>query len=440
VRLSRSAASFLALAFLFAGGYPRGAVAQGAAQGAAAGAAQGPARPASPAASGADQSAATPAQTAPPGAAAVSASALILGPEDLRIEQLTDGGYHVYVRRKPGLGSVLLTESTKDPARKADSYAYRAAEWNPVNGDERRILDGAFIPPEKKLYSIIDSSPEPDPVFGEAYHLFIPWVVEWGYAWSRNGRTFVSDGSFVSLRAFALPYADYRGAFADNPYLIRVTQKPRARPPAPPPVPAAPAPPPPRKPDPDLYMPETVRAFEGLAEAGKGEARFSEGEADIVPVLSSLLDRAKGKSVDLVVCLDTTDSMKDDIDAVKRAIPEMLKARLAEFSSFRLGFVLYKDYFEDYLVKKFDFTREFSVFTSELSAVRVAGGRDIPEAVYEALYTALVEYPWAAERKMIVLIGDAPPHPLPRGTVDRALVEATAARLGVEMDAIILPH
>jgi len=41
---------------------------------------------------------------------------------------------------------------------------------------------------------------------------------------------------------------------------------------------------------------------------------------------------------------------------------------------------------------------------------------------------------------MIVLIGDAPPHPLPRGTVDRALVEATAARLGVEMDAIILPH
>jgi len=369
---------------------------------------------------------------------------LLLGPDDLRIEQLTDGGYHLYVRKKPGLGSVLLTESTKDPARKADNYAYRATEKNAVNGEEKRLLDGAFLPPESKIYSIIDSTPEPDARFGEAFHLFIPWVVEWGYAWSRAGQTFIADGSFVNLRAFALPYADYRGAFADNPYLVRVTQVPRPRPvvkaPLPPPPLPSPAPAPPKPRDPDLYMPETVRAFEGIAESGKGEARFSEGEADIVPELSALLDRAKGKSVDLVVCLDTTDSMKDDIDAVKKAIPEMLKERLAEFGSFRLGFVLYKDYFEDYLVKKFDFTRDFSVFTSELSAVRVAGGRDIPEAVYEALYAALVEYPWAAEKKMIVLIGDAPPHPLPRGKIDRELVEKTSARLEVEIDAIILPH
>ncbi len=378
---------------------------------------------------------------------------LVLRPEDLRIEQRTDGGYHLYVRKKPGLGSVLLTESTKDPALKADNYAYRAKEWNPVNGDEKRMLDGAFIPASRRLYSIIDSTPEPDAVFGEAFHLFIPWVVEWGYPWTRNGETFIADGTFVNIRAFAAPYADYRGAFADNPYLIRVTQAPRPRPapspplePSVPPAPSVPPPaplskePPRKEPDPDLYMPETVRAFEGIAAAGKGEARFSEGAADIVPVLSSMLDRARGKSLDLVVCLDTTDSMKDDIDAVKRALPEMLRSRLAEFASFRLGFVLYKDYFEDYLVKKFDFTTDFARFTAELSSVRVAGGRDIPEAVYEALYAALTGYPWAAEKKMIVLIGDAPPHPIPRGTIDRSKVEAEAVRREVEIDTIILPH
>ena len=422
----------------------------------------------------------------------VSAPDLSLGPGDLRIEQLADGGYHVWIRKKPGISSVLLTESTKDPALKADNYAYRAPELNPVNSGERRMLDGKFLE-EKGPYSIIDSTPEPDEAFGSAFHLFIPWVVEWGYPWSRNGKTFISDGTFVNLRAFEKPYADYRGAFADNPYLIRVTQRPLPRPPkvAPPePVPAplpkpipepvpepvpVPTPPPPRpvkedlpppspppppveapkpapesvpepakepekKPDLTQYMPETLRAFEAIAAAGKGETRYSEGEGDIVPQLASLLDRAKGKSVDLVVCLDTTDSMKDDIEAVKKAIPEMLKERLAEFSSFRLGFVLYKDYFEDYVVKKFDFTQQFSVFTSGLSAVKVAGGRDIPEAVYEALYTALTEYPWAAEKKMIVLIGDAPPHPIPRGPVDREKVEKEAAARGVELNVIILPH
>jgi hypothetical protein len=62
--------------------------------------------------------------------------ALSVAPRDLRIEQRNDGGYHLFIRAKPGLGSVLLTETTKDPLGKADNYAYRAEEWNPVNGDE----------------------------------------------------------------------------------------------------------------------------------------------------------------------------------------------------------------------------------------------------------------------------------------------------------------
>lgn len=373
---------------------------------------------------------------------AVAAPDLSLGPADLRIEQLGDGGYHLYLRKKPGIASVLLAETTKDPALKADNYAYRAPNYNSINGDERRLLNGEFLPTDRGYYWLIDSTPEPDPAFGEAFHIFIPWVVAWGYPWTRNGETFISDGTFINIRSFEKPYADYRGTFADNPYLVRVTQRPLPRPPKPQPEPekTIETPPEEKKPDLDLYMPETVRSFQSIAEAGKGEVRYSEGEADIVPQLAAILDRGKGKSVDLVVCLDTTESMKDDIDAVKKAIPEMLKEKLEEFSSFRLGFVLYKDYFEDYVVKRFDFTTDFGVFTAELSAVKVAGGRDIPEAVYEALYAALTEYPWNADKKMIVLIGDAPPHPIPRGPVDKAKVDAEAAKRGVEMDVIILPH
>ena len=41
---------------------------------------------------------------------------LSIGPKDLRIAARDDGGYDLYVRAKPGVGSILLTESTKDPS------------------------------------------------------------------------------------------------------------------------------------------------------------------------------------------------------------------------------------------------------------------------------------------------------------------------------------
>jgi hypothetical protein len=363
-----------------------------------------------------------------------SAQALRIGPEDLRVEQRGDEGYHLFIRAKPGMGSVLLTETTKDPQGRADNYAYRAEAWNPINGDEPRKLDGAFMDPASGIYSLIDSSPEPDGQFGSAFHIFIPWIARWGYAWSRNGREFIADGSFINIRAFALAYADYAGAFADNPFVLSVSQRPFERP--------SPAPEAEASAEPDLsaYMPETVRSFEGIAEAMGGISEFSMGKEDIVPVLARILDELGGEELELVICIDTTDSMADDIDAVKELLPRMIAERTERFKVFRLGLVLYKDYFEEYVVKRFEFTSDAASFTSAVNSVKVRGGRDIPEAVYEALYEALTGYTWTASTRAIVLIGDAPPHPLPRGRVDEAKVSAKAAQLGVSVNVIILPH
>lgn len=372
---------------------------------------------------------------------------LVVVAGDLRIEQRNDAGYHLFIKARPGLGSVLLVESTKDPAGAADNYAYRAETWNEVNGDEQRLLNGAFIPAASKIYSLVDSSPEPDAQFGSAFHIFIPWVVAYGYSWSRNGREFIADGTFVNIRAFAKPYADYTGPYHDNPYRISVTQKPFPRPEpvvAPPVVPPKPeepkVEPKVEPPDMSMYMPETLKAFESIAASGRGRVSYSTGQSDIVPVLGSILDGISGDELDLVLCLDTTDSMSDDIDAVKATLPPMIKEKTARFASFRLGLVLYKDYFEDYVVKHVDFTRDIAAFTAAVSRIRVAGGRDIPEAVYEALYEGLTGYDWSAKNRMIILIGDAPPHPIPRGKIDKSMVDARSAELGVAVNIIILPH
>ena len=75
-----------------------------------------------------------------------------------------------------------------------------------------------------------------------------------------------------------------------------------------------------------------------------------------------------------------------------------------------------------------------------LNRVKTFGGRDIPEAVYEALHTAIHQFPWQAEVRKVILVGDAPPHPRPRGEITGDMVYADAERLGIELNTIILPQ
>ncbi|MDR2143192.1 MAG: VWA domain-containing protein [Treponema sp.] len=339
--------------------------------------------------------------------------------EDMRIEQRADGGFHLYIRKKPGIGSVLLTESTRDPALRENNYAYRAPEWNAVNGDEIRILDGQPIPKSERIWSLIDSTPERHPELGEAFHVYIPYILNYGFDYTRHGEVYVVDGTYLNIRAFSLPYADYRGAFRDNPFVLRVSQQPLSGPAE------------------GNYMKETVEAFTEIAK--DGGLAYSTGSADLVDKIREALLPEEGKSLDLVLCLDTTGSMKDDIDAIRKALIPMLQKQLAAFSGFRIGMVLYKDYFDEYLTRKVAFTDDFSRFQSALNGIQPRGGRDIPEAVYEALYAG-TDFPWEAESRLIILIGDAPPHIRNRGEVSKETVENAAKEKGIKVHAIILPQ
>lgn len=380
--------------------------------------------------------------------------ALALKVGDLRIEQRSDGGYHLYVRAKAGIGSVLLTDSTKDPAGLADSYAFRSLEKNPVNDGEARVLDGKKLPTEGEHRYLVDSTPVADPDFGKAFHIFIPWVVAWGHSWSRSGKIYIHDGTFINIRTFAKPYADYSGVFADNPYLIRVTQAPKAAASkTPPPAPAAAAAPvdvpasaapvmaaaATTAPELGLYFPETLAAFGAVAKESKGELRYASSDADILAQVDAILARAKGKSLDLVFCIDVTVSMLNGVDELKAKLPALLAKRTASFSPLRLGIVSFKDYFEEYLYKRENFESDIKSFSSDLETLQCGGGRDIPEAVYEGLYAAIREYPWSAEARIVILIGDAPPHPFPRGSVSESDVLEAASSEGIEVDAVAVP-
>ena len=131
--------------------------------------------------------------------------------------------------------------------------------------------------------------------------------------------------------------------------------------------------------------------------------------------------------------------MINGIAALKAGLPALLAKRTTDFPSLRFGLVAFKDYFEEYLYRRFDFSQELSVFTDELDSLQAGGGRDIPEAVFEALHAASTEFDWSAEAKLVVLVGDAPPHPLPRGSVDGPAMDEAAVSESIVIDAVAVP-
>ena len=358
----------------------------------------------------------------------LEAEDLSLSKEDLLVIQNPKGGYHLYIRAKPDIKSVLLTETTKDPDLKLDNYAYRDPNYNEINGDEKRLLNGEFLLPEKKLYSLIDSTPEKNTPLGEAYHIWIPYIILYGYDWSRSGEVEVKDGTFFNIRTFSKPYGDYTGNFQDNPFTLRVTQKPVEK-----------------DPPPDLsYSDEAVKTFTDLADTTEGEMIYAKGPEDILPTIKQILKKGEKDHLDLLFALDSTESMKDDIEEVRKNISSMLAEILPQYKTYRIALVLYKDYREDFLVREACvFTDNLKKFEKALYGFRVFGGRDIPEAVYEGIFLGLRQS-WRAldadVDKKLILIGDAPPHPKPRGKVTKEDVDKLAAEKGVKIYPIILPH
>ena len=348
------------------------------------------------------------------------AQELVLGAGDVFLEQRYDGGFHLFIKKKPGLGSVLVTESTRDPQLVSANYAYRAAEWNPVNGDEIRLLDGRQITAESGIFSLISSTPVNHRVLGEAFHIFIPWILQFGYESGRHGEIYVANGTYLNLRTFSLPYGDYNGAFQDNPFILTVRQRPNESPPG-------------------VYMKEAVDAFREIASEGKGQFLYSKGSDDLALDIQKILENDKDKTVDIVICLDTTESMSDSINGLRRSIVPMLRSMTAAFKDYRLGLVLFKDYYEEYLNRVIPFTKDFNLFQRNLDGVRARGGGDVPEAVYEALYEGAVRFQWEAESRHLILIGDAPPHPKPRGKITKDDVNIAVEERIIKVSAIIVP-
>jgi Mg-chelatase subunit ChlD len=117
------------------------------------------------------------------------------------------------------------------------------------------------------------------------------------------------------------------------------------------------------------------------------------------------------KEVDLAIVLDCTASMSGEIGAAQGGIDDMMLFVGDMVSSLRVGVVAYRDRRDEFETKVFEFTSDIAAARQQIWTLVADGGGDSPESVFPALKSALSELAWRpASSKVLVIVGDAPPH------------------------------
>ncbi len=126
--------------------------------------------------------------------------------------------------------------------------------------------------------------------------------------------------------------------------------------------------------------------------------------------------RRTSVSVDVCFVLDTTGSMSGLIDGAKRKIWSIANSIVVAQKgggSVRFALVAYRDRGDQYITKVFDLTDDLDKIFADLQTFQAAGGGDGPESVNQALADAVGKVAWSTSpdvRKIVFLVGDAPPH------------------------------
>jgi Mg-chelatase subunit ChlD len=125
-----------------------------------------------------------------------------------------------------------------------------------------------------------------------------------------------------------------------------------------------------------------------------------------------MLQSLRRHGLDIVLCFDSTGSMTGEIDQVKHQIERIGATLLTLVPKARISIVTYRDQGDEYVAMGLPLTSSIQDVKSFLHRIEAGGGGDHPEAVDEGLYWSTRHNKFRpAARKVILVFGDAPPHP-----------------------------
>jgi Mg-chelatase subunit ChlD len=119
--------------------------------------------------------------------------------------------------------------------------------------------------------------------------------------------------------------------------------------------------------------------------------------------------------VEVVFVLDTTGSMGDLIDGAKRKIWSIANTIVEQNpdADVAMGLIGFRDRGDRYVVESHAMTEDLQSLYGRLTGFEADGGDDTPESVNAALDAAVNGLSWSKGdhiRRIVFLVGDAPPH------------------------------
>ncbi len=136
--------------------------------------------------------------------------------------------------------------------------------------------------------------------------------------------------------------------------------------------------------------------------------------------LEEYLGAFASKSIDLAILIDCTASMSGEIAEAQAGADDLLAFLTGCSASLRTAVAGYRDTRDRWEISAFDFTSDATLARKNLWSLTAEGGGDEPESLYRAMKETLTKASWRPDppigsndpppERVMVIIGDAPPH------------------------------
>lgn len=134
--------------------------------------------------------------------------------------------------------------------------------------------------------------------------------------------------------------------------------------------------------------------------------------------------------VDIAFVVDATGSMGDEIEFLKLELEDVMRSTMEKYQSLTINAasVFYRDKGDAYLTKNVAFSDDILKTLNFIKLQNSGGGGDYPEAVDDALATALDSLQWHTDTRtrLLFLILDAPPHNEAKERIRQQTLKAAA--------------
>lgn len=186
----------------------------------------------------------------------------------------------------------------------------------------------------------------------------------------------------------------------------------------------------------------TINKFFELAKETKGELKLLVNSELITNEIKYIIEKHSVDNSDILFLIDKTGSMEDDIANVQKGLTEIINS-INKYKNVRVAIGLYGDKNSDgkewYSFMNFETNlvsaKEF------IKGIKVTDGDDYPESVYDGFFQISKENFWKSENKrMIILIGDAPPleKPLSEFSMSDVINKATMDKITMNFYPIVV--